>query len=244
MKFKKGAVKADGGVETSSGFNSLGKPIRYRSASQAGVAFADLAKIDFTRTAYFNDGIYAGLANVDKLPSGNTTPLTYSIWIYPTNQWSGSQHVLFACGTDYSSNAYKIQFCGFNKINIGFNSWEFPCELNNWYHIVVTRDENKNWNVYYNGILLASQNWNVNIPSGGEAYIGGWYYSSFGNSYYHFFGNLANFQVFNRALSAEEVTLLYNQKAVKDGLVLHIPLQSGKDKDNMFTSKNFTYGGV
>lgn len=190
--------------------------------------------------AYFDGASYAQIANVENLPYGNTTPLTYSILMYPTNQWSGSQHVLFAFGTDYN-NAYKIQFCGFNKINIGFNSWEFPCELNNWYHIVVTRDENKNWNVYYNANLLASQNWNVDIPSGGEAYIGGWYYSSFGNSDYHFYGNLANFQVFNRALTQEEVTALYNKQEITNGRVLHIPLQYGKDDESMFVLKNFVY---
>lgn len=59
-----------------------------------------------------------------------------------------------------------------------------------------------------------------------------------------FNGNITDLRVYNRVLSQDEVTKLYNQKTVKDGLVLNIPLQAGKDNDSMVSAKNFTYGEV
>ena len=59
-----------------------------------------------------------------------------------------------------------------------------------------------------------------------------------------FIGNITNVNVYNRVLSADEITALYNKQDVTNGRVLHVPLASGKDDDSMFSSKNFIYAEV
>jgi hypothetical protein len=186
--------------------------------------------------AYFDGSSYAQIANVDSLPYGGV-PRSFSIWVYPTYLNNNSQHYLFAYGSSSSANL-NIKIVYGSRIYFGGWQYDYPFQINKLYHIVITYDENKEFKIYCNKELIANrQNWSTDTPKG-FAFIGGWYSDSLS---YPFYGNLSNFQVFNRALSADEVTALYNKQEITNGRVLHIPLQYGKDDESLFSSKNFVY---
>jgi hypothetical protein len=229
--------------ENSSGFDKFGHQIRHKSASEAEVNYFDLFSVDFAKSAYFDGTNYAKLANIDNLPYGGA-PRSFSLWVYPIYIDINTVCILFS----YGSNADTKFNLSFNPryIYLGDYSWSYSLKYNAWNHIAVTYDTNKEVKIYFNNKLKTiKQDFNIIDIIKGEAYIGGLYDTDFYPPVKNpLYGHLANLLVYDRALSAEEIALLYNQKAVTDGLVLHVPLQYRKDKDNMFIEKNFIYGEV
>ncbi|HEY4478915.1 MAG TPA: LamG-like jellyroll fold domain-containing protein, partial [Candidatus Paceibacterota bacterium] len=80
--------------------------------------------------------------------------------------------------------------------------------LNRWTHVTVTRNSSGTANLYVNGILSGTANQNSGTPSGGSTNV------FIGNSSLltsrPFDGIIDDVRVYNRALSATEITQLYN----------------------------------
>ena len=79
---------------------------------------------------------------------------------------------------------------------------------NTWYHIVAQKDENNNANVWINGVEMGStgspSSITVNKTNIGRRYNNGAYQ-------YYFKGKIDQVRIFNKAISAAEVTTLYNE---------------------------------
>lgn len=241
----KSFVYDTGKVETSSGFNSLGKPIRYRSASQAGVNYIPPASVDFANSAYF-DGGYAEVDHKGVIPLENNSR-TFALWV-KVQGTAGNGGFLWDFGKEGSGGTFFNCVCKSNgRIYIPNSSTTYwtasnsKITFNKWVHLTYTFDSVSGEVKFYIDSVLDKTFTDTYKTTDTTLYIGGarGYWPDFS-----FSGNIANFQVYDRALTQDEVTNLYNQRAVTKGLLLHIPLQEGKDKDSMFTSKNFTYGEV
>lgn len=109
---------------------------------------------------------------------------------------------------------------------------------NKWYHTVFVY-ENGIEKCYLDGELLGQRSFSFNtVTSGFEFRIGTQ------NDDRYFIGNIKDVNVYNRALSANEVTALYNKQEITDGRVLNVPLAKGMDNESIFSSKNFIYAEV
>lgn len=192
-------------------------------------------------SAYFNktEGV---IANVDNLPYGNSAR-TISCWIYPT-QYQGHNHVFFSYGSNNANQRYGIA-CNTSGSAIDIyghgntTNYSYNLAINNWYHVVITFAEDYTEQCYINGVLIDTKTHdNINTIKNQAKF--GRSASDSGQTDW-FYGNIKNLNVYNRVLSAEEVTQLYNKQEIADGLVLNVPLTYGKDNDSIFTSKNFVY---
>lgn len=193
-------------------------------------------------SAYFNktEGV---IANVDNLPYGNSAR-TISCLIYPTetNPFDSTMD-FFSYGYPSTNNRYGLgiakDFTSFQVFGYSnTTTYNYSVELKKWYHIVFTFDTDYTEKCYVNGELIGTQTHsNINTLQG-SATIGR---TTGDDSTSWFYGNIKELRVYNRVLSANEVTTLYNKGTVEDGLVLNVPLTYGKDNDSIFTSKNFVY---
>jgi hypothetical protein len=188
-------------------------------------------------SAYFdgnssNARIESGL-NV--LPSGSTSG-SISVWFY---QKSGTglrgivgYGVFGATSQDrfIMTNFPYIYSCGYND-DYTYNSKSI--EYNKWYHVTMVY-ENGIEKCYLNGELIGQREFSFSTTV--SKIDIGWHDNS---RYFH--GNIKDILFYNRALTQDEVTALYNKGTVADGLVLSIPLQYEKDDESIFSSKNFVY---
>lgn len=143
------------------------------------------------------------------VPFGNDNSLTFSAWIYLTG---ADFHVgTIVCKEGGYSGAadfrvyanYELYLVNSSITNIGHNNTSLLQNI--WYHAVVTYD-GTNYAFYLNGIPDGS---GVNVQDFTYKYIDaiGHFYSA----YQEFNGKIDNVMIFNRALTASEVTKLYRE---------------------------------
>lgn len=186
-------------------------------------------------SAYFNKSIARMTTGLNVLPSG-TSPSTISCW-FRYKKIERDYDQIIAYGSQNNSSMRGLLIHDNMLYSWGYlndRTYENTnIEVNKWYHVVMMH-ENAKEKVYLNGQLVGERDFNFNTSSVNEVCIG-----KHGDSYY-FCGNITNIRIFNRALTEEEVTQLYNKRNITDGLALYIPLQYGKD-DSMFIEKTFVY---
>ena len=164
-------------------------------------------------------GDYIESLNITSI-SGNQT-MSSSVWV-KFNSWintsvdmvfslgdrtggNGKEYALAAyhSGTAASTNGLYVSIYGYNAIT----SKVIP-DLNRWYHFVTTHN-GSNHQIFINGVLVTSSvsNGDVNLPTSGcDLVLGGDTASSRGQ---FMNGSIANFRLFNRALTSDEVWQLY-----------------------------------
>ena len=165
-------------------------------------------------------GDYIESLNITSI-SGNQT-MSSSVWV-KFNSWintsvdmvfslgdrtggNGKEYALAAyhSGTAASTNGLYVSIYGYNAIT----SKVIP-DLNRWYHFVTTHN-GSNHQIFINGVLVTSSvsNGDVNLPTSGcDLVLGGDTASSRGQLMN---GSIANFRLFNRALTQDEVWQLYS----------------------------------
>ncbi len=149
--------------------------------------------------------------------------VTVSMWVYP-EALSGDGYSVFY--QEYSSNTERYQFGiksnnelylyddiddGGATIASGYN-----LIFNQWYHIAVV-GKGSNWKIYVNGTLVKDQN-QKGIGSMTHAdskhYFGLRHYTKTGdNKEQEFRGFMDEAMIFNRALSPEQISALYNNQS-------------------------------
>ena len=77
-------------------------------------------------------------------------------------------------------------------------------EINTWYQVIAS-DNDSIVNLYVNGIVVATTSSSLATPNNGESYIG-----SFFGSNFNFNGYIKNLNLYNRALSQDEISENYN----------------------------------
>lgn len=189
-------------------------------------------------SAYF-DGVssFANLSD-SNLPMENSAR-SISLWFYKTNKQNEYTN-LVRYGTEYDNYSYSvgindsgcIETYGCNN-TLTYNNELIT--LGKWYHVVITFNTDYTEQCYLNGVLVGTQTHNGINTHAEVLCLGNWY----GVEYFQ--GNLKDLKIYNRALTKDEVTTLYNKGAVADGLVLNVPLTYGKDNESIFTSKSFVY---
>mgnify|MGYP000314329251 CR=1 FL=1 len=165
--------------------------------------------------------------------------ITTECYIRPLNYQSGA-----GGGTMLVSKAgcYYLEFANNGKIRVyfyglsseGYHESTNTIPLNVWSHVVATRDHiNNTISIYINGVLdrnLTSITGNIRVQQSFSLGIGGWSGGS-----YLFIGHIAYGKIYNRALTATEVTQLYNatkdrysykEDIVKNGLLLNYDIAS------------------
>ena len=171
-----------------------------------------------SNNAYLFDGVddYIEVLNSPSLQN-ITTELTISVWFnqYDMNtayriidKHSANNPIGYALDTyENSTSKNKIRLLA-SPTNANANSSH---SLNQWHHIVVTFD-NGTASFYLDGQFDGAKPFGMNslVPYDINMRIGSGTPSIYTNVY--FSGKIDNIRIYNRALTAEEVNLLYNDK--------------------------------
>jgi len=169
--------------------------------------------------------------NFSKLPQINgATKRTVSMWIYPTSNPAASKVVALFDGFTIGITTSNLKLYWYQTTTGTFGIWETPNNtvvLNQWNLIVFTRDISSNTLtdpiIYANGasktITETLTPTGTTVADGNDLYIG----NSYGLSS-PYYGRIFDPRIYNRVLTAAEVTTLYNagvpdETLVTDGLV-------------------------
>jgi hypothetical protein len=198
-------------------------------------------------SAYFDgSGVYAVLSAIDNLPYGSS-PRTISILFY-SKDYFNTPGTLFCYGKSTQNNLYGVGILMQSSNYCYVSTWgrsntkDYKCSLSlgEWQHIVVTFDSDYQEKIYVNGQVVGSGTHSNIDTIKDTSCIGAFPYDGYyGEEILQ--GNIKDLNVYNRALTQDEVTQLYNKGTVTDGLVLNVPLTYGKDDESLFSSKSFVY---
>jgi hypothetical protein len=154
----------------------------------------------------------------------STSPYTFSAWVKVTDN-DNMQTILSTTNGDDSG--YKLEIntglAGFTNITF-YNQSDtksIRCDFssyNSWQNIVVVRNGTSNNKIYINTIpqTLTTNTENLANPSSTfPLVIGAQYFTSY---YRNLNGNMGPLQIYNKALSAQEVTQNYNALKSRFGL--------------------------
>jgi hypothetical protein len=216
-------------------------PANPRSYAGVGTVIYDLSGNG--KTSYFTNGAFyqnyqKGVVVVDgnndyiSTPLFNlTSPITVSAWVKNVVD-EGIVFSASGSGVVYGNSEYIFYFLGKTLVVQGDpgggKTFQFPqLNLNQWSHLLLTRDASNNTSVYLNGIgsTSSSQSYSNTLQMN---QIGR--YSAFTNVY-NVKGSIGEIKIYNRALSASEVLQNYNaskkrylpeENIIKNGLVLNI----------------------
>jgi len=216
-------------------------PANQRSYAGVGTVIYDLSGNG--KTSYFTNGAFyqnyqKGVVVVDgnndyiSTPLFNlTSPITVSAWVKNVVD-EGIVFSASGSGVVYGNSEYIFYFLGKTLVVQGDpgggKTFQFPqLNLNQWSHLLLTRDASNNMSIYLNGIGSTSNTQSYsNILQMNQ--IGR--YSAFTNVY-NVKGSIGEIKIYNRALSASEVLQNYNaskkrylpeENIIKNGLVLNI----------------------
>lgn len=201
-----------------------------------------------TVPAYFGGDNYALVDSANRLPADNA-PRTLSIW-FNTYRELGSSYSYYTLFSYGAIGGNRIEICisgdplNFIRIQCGTSGYIY-CYANEsilryrWHHLALTYDESSTLRVYLDNVLIHTVNTSFTAADTSNLVFG----SNISASGDYFYGELADFRAFNRALSSEEISSLYAKDDIKNGLVESIPLMYGEDNDRRFFEKKFGYSG-
>lgn len=167
------------------------------------------------KSAVFNGKSYIEIPDNDTLDVSN---ITISLWVYkntPMNAYERVPYVYKQRDEQFDYAPYKLYEFGDNRPILNLHEYDseldqFSMEgssidLRKW-HLLTATFNGKEARIYENGELLKKQNCTGAIGvSLGDLYIG---LEEWGDLFFK--GNMDDLRIYNRALSASEVTGLYN----------------------------------
>ena len=148
------------------------------------------------------------VSSISSFPSGNAAR-TISFWMYSDSYANGG---ILAYGSAASNQAFAFYISSsqlimtFYLINANIN---YALSTGQWYHVVATHD-GTTFKAYINGSEEYSDTRTLNTGTAGFR-IGG---VPWNNSSEFFNGKIDQVRIFNKALSASEVTTLYNENSL------------------------------
>ena len=139
-----------------------------------------------------------------------TYPITLSCWLFSTN--SSGQCGLYGDAVNYENGfAIYLRHVDGAHFAFTFRGSSFlragSVVTNSWIHFVATCDSSLLAKIYTNGVFLAQAQFTDGSFTSTEASIG---MAGNINSPQYFPGRIDDVRIYNRALSAEEIKLLYN----------------------------------
>jgi len=175
--------------------------------------------------------------------------MSVSVWVYPTT--ISGQHTIFIDDPNNLSTGSSMDlvlnssgYFQFETYNAGWQSLNSTttASVNNWYHVVVTED-GTNRKIYVNGNLentssVVSSSLNTGIRIGGDGYAG--------SVVNEFIGKIDELSIWNRVLTADEVSTLYNSGtgvAVNDSSILYAKIEPNSIFIETDTAKRYWFDG-
>jgi len=159
----------------------------------------------------------ADITTLNNFPFGNSER-TISLWFQNNTPYPGGNRQLFSYGENYSGGRFGLfmdgSYIGVEHVNGGRRYTYTPD--GNWHNLVVTYPLNgsgtNDITIYFDGIGQTSQSFNpvnlLNTANASNHWIGtlgfapGWLYA--------FSGKIDDIGIWNRALTQQEITALYN----------------------------------
>ncbi|MFA6454335.1 MAG: LamG domain-containing protein [Patescibacteria group bacterium] len=159
------------------------------------------------------------------LDFASTSPYTWSSWIKNASTTSGTS--CFISKDICSNKAFGFNLC-LNQTGSTADvvvcdfaapgcNWQCSSGLslglssNTWVHVVITYNGASGWGTYVNGVYKGDQTLFVNSDTTASYYIGSGNSSGLSQSPGRFFsGQIDDVRIFNRALTASEISQLYN----------------------------------
>jgi hypothetical protein len=164
----------------------------------------------------FDGGTTTNITTTTATGMGGDNAFSISLWFNPTSQVGSVDNCLVTFGNQtsreqflltYNPNKLLAQFFG-NGMNIDVPG---GIQFGRWYHVVLTYPGGGQYNmsIYADGIKGSNNNAGTNlsglIPTNAAVELG-----KYTNSYNQGFnGSIANFRLFNRALTSDEIYQLY-----------------------------------
>tara|TARA_B100001939_G_scaffold166572_1_gene143672 strand:- start:24 stop:1745 length:1722 start_codon:yes stop_codon:yes gene_type:complete len=160
---------------------------------------------------FFNfDGTNEYIEGSDTIPAFGTDPFSVSVWVNPT---STAQDGLFANAGSLSGDYFFLSISATNFVGTGTTSaWKHrfdssDTQLNTWQLLTYVREgtgtNQSKW--YINGELKDTSTDTTNWLTGN-----GWHIGAYGDSIGHFPGSIGQLAIWNDALTASEVSAVYN----------------------------------
>jgi hypothetical protein len=181
------------------------------------------------------------LINADQLQNNE---YTYSLWIKPLSIQEGNTNYLFSIGsqgidgggqgiaiTERTPNGNNGFIGGGNivgKSDVYCQTNTFP-NTDNWYHLVLTKNKDSH-KLYMNGNLMCSSPSNGNNPTYGISEIRASIGNRVGFSGQFVHGIIDDVYIYNRAITFEEVTTLYEKTPCEEGVMACHPFTVLKTK--------------
>ena len=170
-----------------------------------------------SNAAYYFDGVDDNIA-VSSLNNLQYNPITYSFWFNPTALCAPQSNECWSMmlGRDQFGNLNQGVFTTLNNNSNGIynrllyytggddSRADTTPLVNTWYHLVFTYDNAGAINWYLNNTLISVDNLTINSNANIQFNIG-----SGGNRYY-FNGKIDDIGIWNRVLTQQEITNLYN----------------------------------
>lgn len=151
------------------------------------------------------------------LSSSTVFPLTLSAWVRPTNV-TGALSIVYI-GASNNENGLTIvngSYWALSEFGGNSQSTKTGAVIGEWAHVVGVFATSTSRIVYVNGVAGAEETTLRGVNSGAPVKIGNRFTSNqFGA------GNVADVQIYNRALSASEVRLLYQASSQQDDPTLN-----------------------
>lgn len=136
-----------------------------------------------------------------------TNAITISAWVFPETLGGNSSgnivtnskaifRIISVGRVQFSSNFSTLAVSGINAYS-----------LNNWTFLTITRDSSGISNIYANGVLTGTANQNSGVPVAGTVNV------NIGNNINDnqgFDGTIDDLRIYNRVLTSQEITDLYN----------------------------------
>lgn len=183
--------------------------------SEAGTnTFTSNSTISYTSNRFGNANraiakVYGQLisTNLTNLPTVNESR-SVSVWIKPSEV--NADNIIFTYGTGSGTQIYGASFNPTTVYNFTYSSnvsASSTMQVNGWKHVVVTYNTtNSQSSIYINGVLVNQGNIGLNT------FATNFYLGSLLNNptSSHFSGAYDDMLIYNRALTAAEVTLIYN----------------------------------
>ncbi len=187
-------------------------------------------------SAYNFDGLSSHIS-VSSLNNLQYKPISYSVWINPIvlntvnytlggglvilgRDWSGNYNQGALLIWDYPSGGENNSIAYYIGQSVGQTN--YTPSLNQWTFIVMTLDGNDTLNFYVNGTLVNSQYYPTNSTLDGPFKIGGGTDVAINSNRFLFNGKLDDIGIWNRALTQQEITNLYNSTSTSECLTMTI----------------------
>ena len=194
--------------------------------SGGAAALAQVTNLNSFQFDGLSDYIDIGLR-----PKLSATEFTWSFWIYPTST-SGTRAIYSQSSS--SANFAQTGYLAINGATLALNVWLTGTystgpnfvTLNEWQHIVATRDSSNIVRLYRNGVVFNSAG---QVQTGGgpaaNGAIGSWVASGITRGLY-FGGKIDEGALFNVALTDSQILAIYDGTATVDGVAKTANLNS------------------